>query len=70
MRKLFLKKAKQLLISAQGLLGPEAPGYQEVKDDRTSINLIKLIRPLLISIAQMIITGQTGLISQEVLFSS
>lgn len=33
------------LISAQGLLGPEAPGYQEVRDDKTSINLIKLTWP-------------------------
>lgn len=29
------------MISAQGLLGPEAPGYKEARDDRTSIKLIK-----------------------------
>lgn len=57
-------------MSAQGLLGPEAPAYQAARDNRTSINLIKLARPQLISIAQTIITGQTGLISQGVLFSS
>ena len=59
-----------ILISTQGLLGPEAPGYQAARDDRTSVNLIKLSRPQLIITAQMIITGQTGLISQGMLFSS
>lgn len=52
------------LISAQGVLGPEAPGYHKTRDDRTSINLITLARPQLISTAQMI-TGQTGLFPKE-----
>ena len=71
MGRLFLEKAKQLYWSVprtslvQCLLG-----YQAARDDRTSINLIKLTRPQLIITAQMIITGQTGLIFQGVLFSS
>lgn len=56
------------LISAQGLLGPEAPGYQEVRGDKTSINLIKLTWAQLISIAKEITTGQMGLTFQGVLF--
>lgn len=55
-------------ISAWGLLGPEAPGYQAVRNDKTSINLIKLTWPQLISNAKMIITGQIELIFPGVLF--
>ena len=59
-----------VLISTQGLFGPEPSGYQAARDDRASINLIKLARPQLIITAQMIITGQIGLIFQGVLSSS
>lgn len=58
------------LISAQG--SPWSSGFwlPAAWDDRTSINLIKFARPQLIRIGQMIIIGQTGLISQGVFFRS
>lgn len=70
MGRLFQGSQAIRLISAQGLPGLVASGYRTAWDDRTSINLIKFARPRLIRIGQMIIIGQTGLISQGVLFRS